>query len=450
MLTELDENKGLVKVYWPQIRNRVKKVEPTFASIVDELNVNTDFPLYLAYYPFGALKGDTKSTFFPTLKNGFYRLSDPNAPKEVIKHLGYGKNSAPLAMLLDKNLELFIDLKDEEITIPRVIYTPGSFFPFARILSRKSSRTYAPNNVLTLTSGVRSIFMLPNIGCSTHYAHVQRDFNIKSSPPKSLYRHWYVFKEIINSEVINCDWRSCVVYFSQNWLDKLESDKAWLRLKLYFHELAWQYFEYQRNNFYYDISFSVIQKKRNLKPNPYLVDTARHLFNIALGAAPGYIPSSNNNSLPVNIIQNVFIESYGLKNYFPTILQPTHFKFEQDEYPIYYSLQHPSTHMFSPKSRKVASTLAEMRELEYITRIFTFELARNENMCSDTIINKICKHIEFDFFHSKPDQHRIIQPTLKIPVFDKRFMATKQTSLSAGFAGDGAFVRGCISIKNKN
>lgn len=451
MVVEINEGKGLVKVYWEDVRNHVSKIEPKFASIVNELNPDKTFPLYLAYYPYGAIKGDTLSTLFPNTKGGYYRLSDSDVPKDVMKHLGYSKNSAPFAMLLEKNLELFVDLKDQGITIPRILYSPGSFFPFARILSIKSDRTYAPNGVLTMTSGARSLFMLPSIGCTTNHANLQRDFNVQNSPAKSLYEQWNIFKEILNADIVNCDWRSCLLYFSQNWLDKIHSDKAWMTLKLYLHEQAWQYYEYQRSHFYYDVSFSIIQKKRNLKPNPYLADTARHLITTALGAAPGYIPACNNDALPNDILQNIFINSYGLKKYLPTILQPAHFNFEKDKFPIYYSLQHPSTHMFSPKSRKVASTLSEMRELERITRIFIQELAKDDSMCSDTVICKVAKNVEFNYYHSKLDLHRIIKPSAEIANFDRRFHASnKIKNIGAKFACDAPFVRGCISIKTKN
>jgi hypothetical protein len=351
-------------------------------------------------------------------------------------------------MLLSKNLELFIDLKNEGITIPKAVYKPGAFFPFARILSRKSNRIYAPNDMLTLTSGARSVFMLPNIGCATNHSNLQRNFNVHKSPAKSLYEHWDIFKEIANSEVIASDWRSCVMYFSQKWLDKLENDKAWLPLKLYLHQLAWQYSEYQRNHFYYDIAFSIIQKKRNLKPNPYLVDTARHLFVTALGAAPGFIPVCNDEALPLDLIQQVFVESYGLKKYSPTIMQPTHFNFEEDGLPIYYSLQNPSTHVFSPKSREVSSTLFEMRELEHITRVFVEELGSDEGLCSNTVMSHVARSVKFKYFHNKEDRHRVVLPSSEIATHDDRFniINPKFKTKEARFSSDAPFVRGCISV----
>lgn len=438
-MTEYDEGRGLVKTCWADIRQRVLPVEPRFTQIVDNLNPDKTFPIYLAYLPYGSLKGDTTSTFLPDNKNSFFRLNDPNAPKDIIKHLGYGMHSSPLGMVLDKELEYFIDMRQERTTIPWAIYRPGTFFSFARNLNEANARTYAPNGVLTAASGARSVLMLPNIGCASNHINLQRDFNIRHSAPKSHYEHWMVFKDIIHSEALSCDWRSCLVYFSEKWVHHLHHDPAWLQLKMYLHEKAWGYFEHQRCRIYYDIAFSMIQKNRNLRPNPYLTDTARHLFTIALGDAPGYAPSCNNNSLPLDLIQKAYLQSYGLKKYYPTIMQPVKFHFETDKAPVYYSLQHPSTYMFSPKSRTTSNTVYEMRELQHIMRIFMSELADDKSMCSDTVINLKKHGIHFNYYHSKTDSHRVIQHSKMIAEADKRF--------TPSFACDAPFVRGCISIQ---
>jgi len=39
MVTEQDSGNGVVKVDWASVRNRVAKVEPTFAKIVDEISL---------------------------------------------------------------------------------------------------------------------------------------------------------------------------------------------------------------------------------------------------------------------------------------------------------------------------------------------------------------------------------------------------------------------------
>lgn len=445
----MDDGKNLVKLYWHDVRERVAKVEPIFAQIVNELNPDKTFPLYLAYYPYGATDADTQSSLFPKPCGGYFRISDNDAPKDIVKHLGYSVDHTPLGMVLEKELECFIDLKKENITLPWLIYKPGAIFPFSRILNKKSNHNYTPNGLLSSTAGARSAFMLPNIGSAINHSNLQRDFNIRQSAPKSLYDHWHVFKEIVNSDIINTDWRCCVMYFSEKWLTKIYSDSSWSKLKHYLHELGWHNYEYERNRIYYDITYSIIQRRRNLKPNPYLADTAKHLFATASGSVPGYTPAIDDSALPLDILQKIYIESYGLKKYLPTIMQTKHFDFERDISPIYYSLQHPSTHEFSPKSREISSTLVELRELEHIMRIYTDELSSDNALCSDTVIGTIAKNIKFDYFHNKVDRHKIVRSSKEIIRTDQRFnsMNPKVKKSEAQFASDAPFVRGCISIR---
>lgn len=448
MTTDIDDGRGLVKVCWDDIRERVAKVEPAFAAHVNKLSPDKSFPIYLAYYPYGAVEADTESTLFPKYDGGFYRLTDADAPKDVCKNLGYSLDSGPLGMVLNKQLELFIDMKNEGITIPWLIYKPGMFFPFSTVLSIKNHRVYAPNGILSSTAGARSVFMLPNIGCAINHSNLQRDLNIKSSTPKSLYEHWHIFKEIADT---SSDWRCCVMYFSEKWVKNLHFNSMWIELKQYMHELAWKHYEYERNRVYYDMTFSMIQKKRNLKPNPYLADTARHLFATAMGAAPGFVPALDDDALPLSDIQKAYAESYNLKKYLPTIMRPTHFICENDNTPIYYSLQNPTTHIFSPKSREVTNTLYELRELENIMRVFIEELSREGAPCSDTILGEIAKNVEFNYYHSKPDRYRVVKMTDEILKFDSRFSSIHKRfkKPKAAFSGDAPFLRGCVSIKKK-
>lgn len=449
MFTTVDEGKGLVKVCWQDIRDRVIVVEPRFAQLVDEIAPGRNIPLYLAYYPYGVLKGDAQSTFLPNCNGGFNRISDPDISSALIKDLGYSKNNAPAGMLLNKTIELFFDLEDHGISIPWMIYKPGAIFPISRILSLNKGRKHMPSGLLKASAGARTVFMLSNIGCATQHVNIQRDLNIKITAPKSHYEHWGVFGEIINSNAINCDWRACILYFSDQWLNKFNNDPAWKSLKLYVHEQAWDNLEYRKNQVYYSLIFSLIQQKRHLKPNPYLADIAQHLFGIAIGGSPGFIPTINEDAIPLNILQKIFINSYGIK-YLPTIIQPEYFNFESDNYPIYYSLQNPAMLDFSPKSRKLSSTLVEMRELEHITRIFSTELKKDNLIFSDTVINAAAKNVEFQYFHNEFDSHNIARSTEEIFNKDDRFnYLLTENSNQMQFAKDAKFLRGCVSIKRR-
>lgn len=452
MLTMNDQGKGLVKTYWKNVRARVAKASPEFAKIVDSLSPDDKFPLYLAYYPYGDFKGDTISSFLPTMDGNCYRITDKNAPKEVIRDLGYGSSSSPLGMLLENTLEYYIDMPKLNNTIPWQVLSPGAFFPLGRILQSKSHRVYSPNKLLSVVSGARSVFMLPKIGSEQNHILLQRDYNVTSPTPKSSYDHWSIFKEIVRN-TSDCEWRSCVLYFSKEWVNRIDNDSAWSQIKKMLLEKAWQSYDYERNHISYQIAYSTIQYERNLKPNPYLVDTTCHLFAIALGAVPGYAPICNDELLPLELIQKAFVNSYGLKKYIPTIMGPKHFYLENKKNnPVYYSLQCPTTLSFSPKSRKMSSTVTEMRELKHIVNVFVSELTKDTNLLSDTIINEAAKKIEFNFYHNLPVSHNYINTATDILKYDKRFNHDHAHVYAADstFACDAPFVRGCVSMMVKS
>ena len=131
---------------------------------------------------------------------------------------------------------------------------------------------------------------------------------------------------------------------------------------------------------------------------------------------------------------------------------PTHFNFETDTTPIYYSLQNPSTHIFSPKSREVTNTIYELRELENIMRVFTEELSKSNSPCNDTIVGEIANQVEFNFYHSKQDKSNVVKMTDEIARRDSRFIDTehKIKKPNAVFSTDAPFLRGCISITRKH
>ncbi len=278
---------------------------------------------------------------------------------------------------------------------------------------------------------------------------MQRDYKIQIPPPTNLYDHWDVFRAIVNSPASDCDWRSCIMYFSENWVEKIHNDPAWLRIKMYLYEIGWSRFQYESNRTYYDICFSIIKNKRNLKLSPYLIDTASHLYSVSLGVAPGYSPAIDDDSLPASFLQQAFVESYDMSKYYPTIMKPSHFQFEIDEDPVFYSLQKPSTFTFSPKARKDSSAISELRELAHILRVFKEELLKDSNICSDTVLNDVSKGVEFEFFHNVDDSHGVAVDSKNLLEWDSRLESSHVVSKRGScFASDAPFFRGSVGIRS--
>lgn len=237
-----------------------------------------------------------------------------------------------------------------------------------------------------------------------------------------------------------------ILFFSEKWFEKISTDAAWITVKLYIYELAWNFFNFWRNQVSYSVTFSYIQKIHNLKPNPYLVDTVKHFFAILTGHAPAYAPACDEEALPMNLLNRAFVESYNLKKYHAIIMQPTNFI--RGGTPVYYSLQHPSTFAFSPTSRRLKHTLYEMHELIRLVEIFKKDLARDNFPCSDTVLGEAARVAQFDYFHTKEDSHNIIKLAKKIADDDPRFHNSHLSYKvdNAVIPHEAPFVRGCIRL----
>lgn len=195
---------GIKKVTWNETRDSIFKVSPCFTEKVDHLKPDDNFPLYIVSFPYGSLIGDDKSQFIPSEDGTYYRLNSSDAPKDIIEHLGYGKDSSPLGLILDKTIEFFVDAPQRKVTIPKKIVKPGEFINFSRVLSIKKlpiKKPFAPNGLLKATAGARTVFSLPYLTCGASFIKLERDIGELSKIPESQYDHFQLFSDIAKSNV---------------------------------------------------------------------------------------------------------------------------------------------------------------------------------------------------------------------------------------------------------
>jgi hypothetical protein len=453
-VSNIDERRGLVKTDWAIVRSRVAKVNPTLTEIIDEINPGKNFPLYLAYYLYGEIICDTTDHLLPHEDDTCYYLKD--AQPEVLKDLGYGVGAAPLTLILEKNVEFFIDMPEVHLTIPELFCKTGTIFPLGKLAYRNTIKNHASTKILSIQSGARSSFILPNIGQLRHHIHLKRKFSIHEVPPKNLYDQVKVFKALSKKIDSQNKWRSCLMYFSQSWINELKKDNhknsAWFKLRIYLDELSLDRFSYDRNYITYAHVFSLFKRNRYLKPNPYLADMAQHLFAIAAGAAAGYKPSTDEQSLPLKFLQKIYAEDYKL-NELPTFIEPAYFDvLDNNALPIYDSFNYPATPIFSPKARKEGSILTEMDELDHILKNFLDEFQKKNTIISDTILGNIASKLEFRFFHNQNNRYKKIILSSEMPKFDARLKPEAHffKGENTAFGSEGAFARGCISISLKD
>jgi hypothetical protein len=204
---------------------------------------------------------------------------------------------------------------------------------------------------------------------------------------------------------------------------------------------------FRRNQFIFDFAFSLAQENRNLKPDPYLADTIRHLIAIAVGEAVTMRPATDNSVAPIKGLQEAFIEDYGLKKYMPVIMHSCHFSLGNPR-PAYYSLEIPTTTIFSPRANRANSRMTDIRNLRHIFTTFLAEVEKEKLMLEKTPLFSIVDSIEYNFYHTGVDPYNEILPVSNLAKKDLAFT----NSLYDGalvFPEFSTFFNGCISISQK-
>ncbi|WP_419421631.1 hypothetical protein ACNVED_16785 (plasmid) [Legionella sp. D16C41] len=447
MYTSIDEKEGLVRTNWKHVRDKFNQADPHLTKLIDKVCPNDELIVYLAYFPYGMLKGDTQSSYLPLIDNQVCKLNDPKIDKKILKELGYGMNSSPLGMILDKSLEYFIEF-DEQI-FPYQIDNPGTIFNKGILLKKKSIRNYSPNGVLKATAGARTAFMLSSINSHNGINKLSKITECELTTPRKLTDHFQLFKAI--NQYFNNTWKACLAYFSEKWIQNILNDPAWIEIKNYILEGKENNDSFNANSPYYEIFYSKAQKDRNIRTSsPYLTNTAIHLIKIALGEHPGYIPATTEDLLPLNLIQSNISNAFQLKK-IPTVMVPHSLIYEKDKHPVYYSMQFPtSPHFLTKKNEKVTAN----QEIDYLDNIlhkFIDEMTKKDSLLSGTVFSELSSNVKFNYFHNyPPKESKLIKNSRSLLKLDPRFSFCSYESTYDDCSFEGQFLRGCIQVEPIN
>ncbi|MCC2625993.1 MAG: hypothetical protein K0R14_1866 [Burkholderiales bacterium] len=434
---------GLTKVLWSDISPLAQVTNPALKEIIDEISPSSNYPLYIGEYPYGAL----------ILDNGVFKVINDNNELVPLTHKSINSNAQydldytntiPVGMVLENSIETFFI--DGNQAIPSTFYKKGGIVSLWSILEGIS--TYQAGSIWSISSGARTLCMLPKVTDKSGYIKLKRKYNLKDQVPKSLTEHWGVFRNIANHKNFSQPWKSKILYFSKYWFQH-KNDKEWTKFYNFLLNMAWNDSTVKRNQFIVDFIFSLAQKNCGLKPNPYLIDTARHIISIGLGGAPGFKPATDNIAAPIAGLQKTYIADYGLTK-IPTIMQPYHFSTSLSDR-VYYSFEMPTTVSFSPRSNNGVSRMVDMRELKYIMDKLLSEILNCNLMVEKTPLFNLAKNIKYDFYHTDPDQHNEITQLKNIANINNNFTKILcDTSASLEPAEFSPFFRGCISLSAKS
>lgn len=293
------------KVFWQDIRNDVHQVNPTIAEIIDELSPGQDYPLYLTTLPYGVEMVKDGVLHLPDDNNVLHSIHD--LPAEIQEHLSYNGGSNPAGVNLGKPLELFLDL--ETMPVPYAVIPKGAVFGFWKQMDQGIS--HCPETFIWgMTSGVRSLFMLPSISNEKAHTRLKSLYAFQLEKPKQIRAHWDVFRHIAWGTTDET-WRTQTLFFSKAWIDKIH-DPAWKALKFHLLDKLWDGSSYWRNQYMWDIIFKLIEQKFNYR-HSYYSDIVKQILTISTGALPGYSICVNEEAAPIKAIQHAYLDVYQLR-----------------------------------------------------------------------------------------------------------------------------------------
>lgn len=431
---------GLEKHTWATLRDRIMQINPEFCSAIDELSPSDDHTLYIGEYPYGALLLDKGIFKIFNDENQLVPLNHSSIHSTITEDLSY-TGTIPMGMVSKNSIETF--LLDDNRTIPSSFYTGGDMISLWRVLEDEQS--YQEGSLWNISSGAKTICMLPKVTDKTCYDSLKRKYDLKLPIPRSLNDHWAIFEKIASHEQFSQLWHSEIVFFSKAWFSH-KDDKRWSIFYQYILRKAWKDSTFKRNQFIFEFAFSKAQKNKNIKPNPYLADTIKHLIGIGTGEIPGLKPATNDIVAPVSGLQKAYLEDYGLKKYMPVIMHLHHFSLEQS-IPVYYSLEMPTTAYFSPRSSAALSKMVDMRELKHILEAFFSETLKGNLMIEKTPLYYLAKNVCYDFYHRDNDQYSEISNATDLIKIDPVFKKILSDSKDLSFPEFSPFFKGCISIK---
>ena len=432
-------DKWLEKRSWKDLSFLVRNIKPKLASLIDELSPTDDFSFYVARYPYGALIVDKGILQVMNTDGQLVPLHHSSIPNKVKDDLGYNK-MIPTGLVSHNSIETFFITQHR--TVPASLYGLGDFVALWHVL--EGMHSYQAGPIWTISSGARTIYMLPKITDKNSYHALKKKYHLHFPIPKTLNDHWQIFSDLANHPQFPKKWHSEIIIFSGKWFSKME-DRAFAPLVKYFLEEVWHSSLFRRNQSVFDFAFSLAQENKNLKPNPYLADTVKHLIAMGDGFSPGLATAIDNSAAPISGLQQVFLEDYGLKKYAPVLMHLHHFSMQTNR-PVYYSLETPTTPIFSPRSSRLSSKMVDMRELKHLTEILLSEILKGNLYVEETPLFDIARNVRYKFYHSEKDQLNEISGITDLTKTDDSFTKTLINSKKHAFPDYSPFFRGCISI----
>ena len=395
------------QVFWREVRGAVHAVNPELTAIIDSLD--PAYPLLLTQYDYGFMIANHETDPKPSL-------------------------------VLQNTCELFFDYQDKH-PIYRV-YQPGDIL-FADQIFGQNSWFYR-NTCWKLTAGCRNVFMLPKITEHQSHTALLRHYEISIKKPTTLNDHWNVFKLIANSNVHDreTNWKAKTLSFGDEWFAH-RNDPAWQEFYHYLERTTMRYHEAACQKPWLEMLFGILQHEKNIKIALPHMEQASYLIQMMLGHVPGFTPADDESRLPLNAMTEAYCQYYGIKEYAPIIMVP---KYVKDQSMLYYSFNHPTSHLISPETNQRKTLVQNMLVVHWTFNKIRDLILSKKFVLEDSQLYQSLQSCHFDFYHDEAVSYRPFKLPEEIVKDDPNFMKDWPKRY---LQSHSHFLNGCVRIQKR-
>lgn len=427
------------QVTWHEIEAEVERVNPELHEIICELDPGPEYRLYVGEYPYGCLTVE-KGQFQVPINGRMVPLTSSEVPSQWQEDLGYNLKSNPVSLVLKNSYEISLAHPSLNNTICFARVSEGTLISSTRMINKRPQQ---PAFIWDVSSGSKTIFMLPKISQTRKYRKLRSTLGINVKTPSNITEHWDVFREISNSGYFK-PWSTQTLYFSHHWFHDIES-KMWNRFRVFLLESYIQGFARFSTLYIWEIILSLILNNLGLKPDIYTNNIVRHIFQIGCGLISGLSPETDERNAPIESIQKAFTEIYEINDYIPTIISLSYYDMLNPTDITYYSLQHPNI-INTPKKKDNSSNISDAYEVKSLFDKYMSGLKDMDLNLYGNVVHDMSEKTKVDVFHSHPEGYSRIKSVINLIDQDTRFSKCLCKTKNKEVAMHSTFFKGIFQI----
>lgn len=419
-------------VTWQEISKQVHRVSPDIAAAIDALDPPQSWKIVKARYSFGDEIIQKGELFVPDQTGELIGIHDNRFYPELRKLLGY--TCVPIGMNLQGTTEVFAD--HQETPIPLSFMIPGRFY--ALWMGLDTDRPFF-TKFWSMVAGTRALFFLPKIADGLALKKLGKELGTTLYTPHNLWDQPRLLKELVPFDPN--PWSLETIFFSKIWFDEGVKQQTLRSILL---NQVWRATRFLRTNIFFEITYSQAQAEKNIKIDPYLIDTIKHLYYLGTGTYPGFVFANSDMVGPIRFFQKLFNDVYQLQ-YAPTMMHLDYLRPSLQK-SLFYSLQLPTLLEFSPKARERATNIDILYYLQTSMKRLNHYILNEKERLSGLDLYDWATQVDYAYYHPHPTDNQAIHSVNEL-VQTEPILQQEEKTFQKPFCETNSFMRGLIKLK---